>query len=143
MKKDWNEIQLFLKVANHYIETYNGEDTLMIRALTKVTPQIDEINKKRLNEIEKIKLNNCLTDEKGVIQYDKTEEGGKIKKEYMYTKQDRLKMYEELEKLDEDYMNKEFQIEPFIINKFPEDVPSSHIEIMRGFIAEEMLQEAE
>lgn len=103
----------------------SNENTKLGYALTKMDARLQKIQQKYNNRRVDIQIDNCATDEKGLILKD--ERG-----EYRFDKAGLKKCNEELQTLFES----EVEIEPYFATQVPDSLTEAEREAFTGFVLE-------
>jgi len=129
VKFPWTDIIKFSQASSQYLaDEASNKNTKLGYAIKRVSAQFERLQMRRTEDRNDIDVDNCATDEKGIIL---TEPDGRFR----FTKEGLKARNLALRRLDDEG----FEVEPYFATEIPEDLNEFCVEAFTKFVIREPL----
>ncbi len=132
MEKTFKEIRTFNIYAAVVMARHMG--TKLSYAIKKVSERFDVLSDYN-TELEDLRIDNCCTDDKGVIEYDLTKgANGEDIRHYRYTKETLKAKKKQERELLKNWNERVFEVDSYFATEIPNDLIEEEISALEGFV---------
>jgi hypothetical protein len=131
--KTVKEITEFINVANSWLNQQDGQQSKLTYAVARVIKRAMRVNDKYNEDLEDIRVDHCVVDEKGVIVRDSNGN-------YQFTKDGIAAYHKKRRQL---LFSAEHELEPYYATSVTPKLDARIVEAFRGFVVKEDYEPAQ